>query len=288
MSSIPDKHFIAAEDYTAKFASQTSHTLKVHKKIAKDISDASTCYSDLGAAYNGWSLSEAPLARAIEEVGGALDSTLTASNQMSALLEDRFADALQEYVLFSKTVEKLLRWRHGKHVEFETVCDSLIEKQNKLSQLEASEAEAQRLAAVLNAEGAMGPAPPQPPPTTSHPSSSASPYSSANTSASHPKPTGLLATLNSLIDNDPEQSRRNAISKTRDRIVGLQQQRELLQQQLVSANGEIQANLDGFQMDKVKDLRNMLVGYAMAKREFHRKCVGVWKEAKGEVEGIRT
>ena len=207
---------------------------------------------------------------------------------MSAALEDRFADALQEYILFSKTVEKLLRWRHGKHVEFETVCDSLIEKQNKLSQLEASEAEAQRLAAVLNAEGALGSAP-QPPPTTSttNPSSSASPYSTANSTTPHPKPTGLFATLNSLIDNDPEQSRRNAISKTRDKIVGLQQQREQLQGQLVSANGEIQANLDGFQMDKVRDLRNMLVGYAIAKREYHRKCVAVWREAAGRVDEIR-
>ncbi|KAJ3279657.1 Sorting nexin, cytoplasm-to-vacuole targeting pathway/endosomal sorting [Borealophlyctis nickersoniae] len=279
-----DPHFVLAEEYTAKFAAQVGQTLKVHRRIVKDYVDAAACSSDLGAAYNAWSLSETALSSAVEHVGQAIDSTVSATSQLAMSLEERFTDPMNEYAQFSQIIEKLLRWRHAKHVEYETVCESLVSKQSKLTRLESSEAEAQRLSAVLNAEGANGSS------SSQHPSSS-SPYSSATTTTTSPptpRPSGLLATFNSFIDNDPDQTRRNAISKTKDQIDSLQSQRDTLHGQLVGANEDIQSDLNRFQVDKEKDLRNMLLGFAMAQRDYCRKCVGAWKEAKGEIEKIQT
>ncbi|TPX61431.1 hypothetical protein SpCBS45565_g07257 [Spizellomyces sp. 'palustris'] len=258
-----DSHFLAAEDYTAKFASQIVQTRKVHKSMLKHSSDMAATYAELGAAYNGWSLSESSLAHAIEQVGQGVDSTVNATSQLVAALETGFAVPLHEYTQFSKAVEKLLKWRHKKHVEYETLSDSLIFKQSSLQKLEASESEAQRLSAVLNAEGVSG--------HTRQLSTGG----------------GIMATLNSLIDNDPAMTRRNNISRTKDRISTIEEQREVCRAELQVANEEIQKDLDRFQMDKVKDLRNMLLSYALAQRDFHRKATKAWEEAKAEVEKIK-
>ncbi|KAI8818114.1 uncharacterized protein EV422DRAFT_538792 [Fimicolochytrium jonesii] len=258
----PDPHFTAAEDYTARFASQVSHSHAVHRSMLKTEIDMSATYADLGAAYNGWSLSENQLAHAIEQVGQAVDSTVSATSQLAQGLDATFGALLQEYIQYSKAVDKLLKWRRKKHVEYETLSDSLISKQASLQKLEASEAEAQRLSAVLRAEGATG-------------------HVRRNSTGG-----GIMATLNSLIDNDPALTRRNNISRTKDQIATIAQQREICRAELEGANEEIQKDLDRFQLDKLKDLRNMLLGYAQAQREFFHRGARAWQEAKAEVDKV--
>ncbi|KAJ3019027.1 Sorting nexin, cytoplasm-to-vacuole targeting pathway/endosomal sorting [Thoreauomyces humboldtii] len=267
----PDPHFVSAEDYTARFASQVNHTYKVHKGMVKHLDDMAGTYADLGAAYNGWSLSENVLAHGIEQVGQAVDSTIAATNTLSRALESNFGGPLQEYTQYSKAVDKLLKWRHKKHVEYETLSDSLIRKQSTLQKLEASESEAQRLSAVLNAEGASG-----------H-SRQGSRGSTATTASGG----GLMATINSFIDNDPAMTRRNNISRTKERISVVETQREVCRAELEGANEEIQTDLDRFQMDKIKDLRNTLLGYAVAQRDFCKKSLSAWEEALAEVEKVK-
>ncbi|TPX54754.1 hypothetical protein PhCBS80983_g05791 [Powellomyces hirtus] len=271
----PDPHFVSAEDYTARFASQINHTYKVHKNMSKHLDEMGSTYSDLGAAYNGWSLSENVLAHGIEQVGQAVDSTIAATHHLSRALDADFASPLQEYTQYSKSVDTLLKWRHKKHVEYETLSDSLIRKQSSLQKLEASESEAQRLSAVLNAEGAHG--------SGHHHHHS---RNSSTASASTPGG-GIIATINSFIDNDPAATRRNNISRTKDRIATLEAQRTLCRQELELANEEIQTDLDRFQMHKISDLRNALLAYAIAQRRFCQKAVEAWTDAKAEVEKIQ-
>jgi hypothetical protein len=88
-------------------------------------------------------------------------------------------------------VEKLLKYRHRKHADWEGIVDAIAAKQANLSKLEAVESESQRISAALM--------------------SSDAPRSTSGGG-------GILAKLNSWVDNDPELTRRNAISKTRDAI----------------------------------------------------------------------
>ena len=94
---------------------------------------------------------------------------------------------------------------------------------------------------------------------------------------------GLFATFNSLMDNDPEASRRANISKTRERIQTLESERDRGLKELGAANEAVQRDLDRFQRDKVHDLRNMLMGYAVAMRDSSRKAARAWEEAKAEI-----
>lgn len=117
---------------------------------------------------------------------------------------------------------------------------------------EASESEAQRISAVLNAEGSSISKPPQ--------------------------PQGFLATLNSFIDNDPELTRRNNISKTRDALANLTEAERNAKAELAVINKEIQMDLDRFQVDKVGDLKRLLLVYACALRDYHKECLEVWEK----------
>jgi hypothetical protein len=92
-----------------------------------------------------------------------------------------------------KVVEKLLKHRHKKHADWEGIVESINGKQAGLVKLEAVESESQRISAALL--------------------SSDAPRGGGGG--------GIMAKLNSWVDNDPELTRRNNISKTRDAIADL-------------------------------------------------------------------
>lgn len=140
-----DPHFLASEDFTFRFSHQISLTHKIQKKINKGTSEISTILSELGSNFNGWSLVETGhLASMVEKVGEAIDNTVAATSSLSAALEERVTEPLQEYSQLSKIVEKVLRYRDRKQEEAQGYSDSLEEKQSSLTKYEASEAESQR------------------------------------------------------------------------------------------------------------------------------------------------
>ena len=222
------------------------------------LQDAIAAHKELGANYNGWSLTESSLSAVIEQTGEAIDSTEANLTTLSSLLDERFTDRLYEYGRFAHAIDKLLRWRHKKHCEFEQISENLITKQALLTKLESSEYEAQRLAAALKDEGLTQTAPPK----------------------------GLLATINSLIDNDPEATRRNTISKTKDLIIQLEEAREKTREELLQGKASIQRELDRFQRQKIEDVRSMMTSYALAHKEYHAKSIQAWKEVKASIDRI--
>ena len=150
-----DQQFVAAEDYTNRFALQTAFIRRIYKDIHKDYEDMTGMSSELGTIYNGWSLTEDRMSEAIEQIGQAIDITTVANQSLANSIQSSMGTTLKEYGQFSKVIDKLLRWRHKKHIEFETLSESLVTNQTNLGKLESSEHESQRLAAVLNAEGAV-------------------------------------------------------------------------------------------------------------------------------------
>ena len=259
-----DPQFIASEDYTNRFYSQIAFIRKHFKEIYSICNDMSSMLSDLGTLYNGWSLTEDNLSIAFDQIGQAIDVTTEANQLLSKCLLEYLGMFLKEYENYTKSVENVLKWRHKKHVEFETLSESLVTKQGTLEKLESSEHESQRLTAVLNAEGVSS-AVYVPP-------------------AGVVRPNGIFATINSFIDNDPENTRRKTISKTKDKITTIEDQREKCRQELLAVNEIIQKDLDGFQQQKIKDFRNALLSFAMSQRDYHLKCLSAWKDAKNSID----
>ena len=72
----------------------------------------------------------------------------------------------------------------------------------------------------------------------------------------------LTYVLNGMMDTDPEQLRRNQIGKLTDRIAELEEQSEMLQDDLTLINSSVQDNLDRYQREKVRDIKNILLDMA--------------------------
>ncbi|KAF8973454.1 Sorting nexin, cytoplasm-to-vacuole targeting pathway/endosomal sorting [Entomortierella lignicola] len=96
----------------------------------------------------------------------------------------------------------------------------------------------------------------------------------------------LSHTFQGIIDVDPEATRRNNIGKTKDAIAQLEEQLETTNTDLDNISRAVQGDLDRFQRQKIKDLRDILLEYAKAHQRWCQKNLGSWSEAKQLVEDI--
>ncbi|CAO3645534.1 unnamed protein product [Cunninghamella echinulata] len=93
-------------------------------------------------------------------------------------------------------------------------------------------------------------------------------------------------TLQGLIDVDPVATRRNQIGKTKDAIAVLEEALEITRNDLYGISKDVQADLDRFQQEKIKDLKEMLIAYAKAHIRYCQQNLDSWNEVKSEIDQI--
>ncbi|KAF8479732.1 hypothetical protein DFH94DRAFT_745495 [Russula ochroleuca] len=313
----PDQRFSDSEVFTNKFASHLSGPMeKVTRRTMKRWADYSQDHMELGAIWNGFSLNESgELAAAVEKTGQAIDSTYMTTTRLLQDLEQNWQEPLHEYSQFASIINKLLAYRHQKHVQLEMTQDALEARRESLGELENSEREAKRLEEALE-RGRLRSLAPSVPDGVQPASPDAADEIGANTHTEdeepeqdenpasaflppHPGPSpvkrrapgmGLLSalsyTIHGMMDADPESARRSGISKTRETISQLEDALHLSAQDLKYASSTIQADLDRFQRQKVADLREMAISMARSHRDWCKKNLEVWEEAKKEIAKI--
>ncbi|KAF8159797.1 hypothetical protein B0H34DRAFT_782409 [Crassisporium funariophilum] len=304
----PDQRFLDSEAFTLKFQNHVSGPMeKVTRRVVKRWSEYSQDHADLGAGLNGFSLNEADaLSGAIEKTGQAVDATYMSTTKLLQDLEQNWAEPLHEYAQFAVIIKKLLAYRHQKHVQYEMTQDALENKREQLEDLEKSEREARRLEEALGRGRVNGPSSPvtistspsaeadtddTPEPVTPN-SAYLPPHPGPNPARRRTKTPGmgllnaLSYTLHGMMDVDPETARRNGISKTRENISQLEDALHLAAQDLKYSSSTIQADLDRFQRQKVADLREMSISMARSHRDWCKKNLEAWEEAKREIEKI--
>jgi len=268
-----DPRFAEAEAFTLKFESHTKDVLeKTHKKLMKKYSELSSDYSELGAVYNAFSLNETmQLANGIEKMGQAVDTMHLATNILTQKMEEQFSEPLHEYSQFSDVIKSVLKYRTQQQQAYQTTCDNLETKRAYFTQLEKVEMEAQRLEEALKKEGYNSP--------------KISKASVANRGSR-----GFVGTIsdkiNSIIDADPETTRKHNIAKTKDIIAQLEETKAKLEVDLESISISIQEDLDRFQRQKIRDFRRMLIQYAQIQSEYCKRNLAAWSECKAEVDKI--
>ncbi|KAJ7132106.1 hypothetical protein C8R44DRAFT_773074 [Mycena epipterygia] len=295
----PDQRFLDSEAFTNKFANHVSGPMeKVTRRTLKRWSDQAQDHADLGAALNGFSLHESgDLSGAIEKTGQAVDATYVSTTKLLQELEQNWAEPLHEYTQFAAIIKKLLAYRHQKNVQYEMTQDALESKREQLEELEKSEREARRLDQALG-RGRVSSETPATSPTEdqagedpqSSPSTYLPPHPGPNPSRRRAPGMGLLNalsyTLHGMMDVDPETARRNGITKTRESISQLEDALHLSAQDLKYSSSTIQADLDRFQRQKVADLREMAISMARTHRDWCKKNLEAWEEAKKEIDKI--
>ncbi|KAK0544931.1 Sorting nexin, cytoplasm-to-vacuole targeting pathway/endosomal sorting [Tilletia horrida] len=153
----PNKRFLDSEAFTNRFAQHLSTTVeKADRRLLRRWTELSADFAELGALLNVFSMTEAgSLAAAIERVGAAADSSYLSATNMVQEWEEKFAEPLQEYVQFAAILQKMLKWRTQKHVQYELALDTLEIKRAQLDDYERVEREALRIDVAL-ARGGRG------------------------------------------------------------------------------------------------------------------------------------
>ncbi|EAU90095.1 sorting nexin-41 [Coprinopsis cinerea okayama7 len=312
----PDQRFLDSEAFTIKFANHMMGPMeKVSRRVVKRWKDYAQDQADLGAVLNGFSLNENDeLGAAIEKTGQAVDVGYVSTTKLLQDIEQNWQEPLQEYSQFASIIKKLLAYRHQKHVQFEMTQDMLDNKREQLEELEKSEREAKRLEEALGRGRASSnpltsPTTPSEPGTAqasvegseTHESETASTRPSSTYIPPHPGSNpakrrvrapgmgflnALSYSLHGMMDVDPETARRNSITKTRESISTLEDALHLAARDLKYSSSTIQADLDRFQRQKVADLREMGIAMAIAHRDWCKKNLEAWEEAKREIEKI--
>ncbi|KIK07774.1 hypothetical protein K443DRAFT_86496 [Laccaria amethystina LaAM-08-1] len=299
----PDQRFLDSEAFTHKFANHVGGPMeKVTRRVIKRWSDYASDHSDLGASLNGFSLNEpSSLSGAVEKTGQAVDATFVSTTKLIQELEQNWAEPLHEYAQFASIIKRLLAYRHQKHVQYEMTQDVLENKREQLEELEKSEREARRLDEALG-RGRVTNGLPSPttqdsegnsdvPETPVTPGSAyLPPHPGPNPARRRTKAPGmgllnaLSYTLHGMMDVDPEIARRNGITKTRENISQLEDALHLAAQDLKYSSSTIQADLDRFQRQKVADMREMCISMARSHRDWCKKNLKAWEDAKKEIE----
>lgn len=245
-------------------------------------------YAELGAVYNGFSLNESgAIANAIEKIGQAVDASYTETGQMVTSLEGDFAEPIQEHAQFAQIIKQVLKFRHMKHVQVEMIENSLNSRKENLDNLLRMENEARRLEEAMTRERTIGsnainvdemnndtddartlnettddnPYRVHIPPSTTVPTR---PVRSSNNWGNGPMKVinAVGHTLQNIIDVNPEATRRNQIGISKDAMGVLQEALEITSTDLRAISTELQADLDRFQVEKIQDMRDMLIAYA--------------------------
>ncbi|KAI9815447.1 MAG: Sorting nexin, cytoplasm-to-vacuole targeting pathway/endosomal sorting [Pycnora praestabilis] len=152
-----DPYFISFESSTRDLELLLQGNIeKVNRRTLTHLSSLSTDMAELGARYNGFSLSEQSptVAAAIERIGQAVDSSYIATEELSSSLGASFAEPMRESAQFAGVVRSVLRYRVLKRVQEEMTKEELMRKKNLLDSLERSELEAKRIEQYLNSTGA--------------------------------------------------------------------------------------------------------------------------------------
>lgn len=147
-----DPYFINFEASTKELELLLQGSIdKVNRRTLEHLSKLSADLAELGARYNGFSLSEQSpsVAAAIERIGQAVDSTYISTQELSGSLGASFSEPMRESAQFAGVVRSVLRYRVLKRVQQEMTRDELDKKRGLLDTLERSEQESKRIDAYL-------------------------------------------------------------------------------------------------------------------------------------------
>ncbi|OAA53836.1 autophagy protein [Niveomyces insectorum RCEF 264] len=89
-----------------------------------------------------------------------------------------------------------------------------------------------------------------------------------------------------VVDVDPERTRRDTITKTREAIAHLEQAQVASVQDVKDASASVLRDLKRFQWEKEDDLKRYMIAYAKSQIEWAKKNQETWEEARAEVEKI--
>ncbi|KAI9478003.1 MAG: hypothetical protein EXX96DRAFT_569234 [Benjaminiella poitrasii] len=317
----PDKEFEQPESKVNKSAQQCTFQFdKSQKRILKRLQELSNDYAELGSAYNAWSLNEAgPIASLLEKIGQTVDGSATSTKEMVQTFETDVSEYVQEYTQYLTILKRCLEYRRMKQAQSEMIEDSIRAKRTQLRSLVKTEEESRRLSsnsetrheeitttvqqdeddhcidtesiedgfsAIVKTtvdDDAVRDENLNYPTNASAPMIRASKHQSKKWSSPRKLFSAVTYTLQGMIDADPEQTRRNQISKLRDAIEQLEQAQISTRQELKDMSVNMQKDFERLQRQKEADMKSILLAFAKIHIRYCEQNASDWLEMRDKV-----
>lgn len=271
----PDLKFLDLEQYALKLVERFAFLERDSKRYGKHLSDLSEVHGELGAIINAFSLHETKnltLGEGIESVGQIMDSSFQATASLASDLESAWTDHVHEYHQLAVSLQYVLKTRHAKHMHYEDLGDQLDNKRIYLSNLERD------------------PSAPN--------GGYVSPISTSAKSSSNPI-TGLgkmmingIGTIgdkiHSVMDSNPESTRRAQAAKCRDMISQLEKARAVAHDDLGKFTELVLQDIERFHERKKQDVKVLLLAFAKLQLVWVQKNIRALEQAEKSVGMIRS
>ncbi len=301
------ERLLKVENTSKEFEAILASTLeKTNRRILKRFGDLSVDYNELGANYNAFSLSEAPLiAGSIERLGQASDGTYLSTQNLVANLSFAFSEPLGEQTQFLGIIRQVLKYRRQKITQVEQASELLEQKKSSLESWLRSEQEAKRIDGALieidaplavsnvQEEGVLAT---EFPPTHDSQSSGSTGNQSVATPPEESKKRNSIGfkfgfgklnhAIHSFTDTDPALSRRNKIGATKELITSLETASRNSKRDLDYIDRTLSREVEDWEEKRRDDWRNLIGAVGDNYVEYARKCLEVWEDAAKEIQAI--
>ncbi|WPH02804.1 Hypothetical protein R9X50_00567200 [Acrodontium crateriforme] len=99
---------------------------------------------------------------------------------------------------------------------------------------------------------------------------------------------GFTHAIQGVTDQDPERARRDALGKTKESLVQLEQALEVAQKDVKDASSGVMQDLKRFQTQSEDDLRDYMLNFAKCHIEWSKRSLQEWDKAKNEIAKIEV
>lgn len=276
---------------------KTSSLDNINKKIMENFIGMSNDYVELGSALNSFSLTLADSLKArdgknseeddvkldlvVDKIGVAFDRSYIAINALVSELETKFSEPLGEAVQYDNILGSVKKYQSRKLKQKELIDQEVQEKKKELSHLSRAN--------PANGENGNN----IPKPVSSNDAAQAS-----NASGASPRNErlGYFPSMGSLkkitkyvtdiIDQNPEETKRNRIDYLQKKIVTLEKCQTIMLQDISFITDELETNTKRFQNRELKTIFQILLSYNSILMSWAKKTIEIWEEIKEEIEAL--
>lgn len=271
-----------------------------------------TEYAELGGQLNSFSLDSHgqfdKLAPAVEKVGQAMDQGYVLTSLLADKLGTVFNEPLVEYVRMAVTARQVLQYRRQREVQVAIVKDHLAALKKKLDQLQETESEVSRVNSMLNmderiaaaerlvgengssADDSIQSAPTSSnasatePLNTAHSADATKVYDTPRSRFRIPGFSHINHAISGLMDADPQTTRRNSITRTKEQIDMYKEVLRIAEQDAEVANSEVEVEIERYKHARKDDIRALVKEFIKCHIEWAEKNLESWIEAKQAIE----
>ncbi|CDK27467.1 unnamed protein product [Kuraishia capsulata CBS 1993] len=277
--------FIQFEEKFNQYETVLSNVARINKKMIKHLKELSADMTELGSQFNALSLTQD--SNLIEYIGRAFDNNYVGLKNLAELINLEFLQRLVELKNFTKAAMDLIDYNKHKIVQLGSIERSLKSKQHEIIEIEAREAELRRIEetadSIAGTNGARSSA------KQAQQNSPISDTDLQNSLASAKNKSYLgkipgfkkvTSVLQSMTENNIEETRKREAHELRIRVYQLQRQHELVSADDPRINREVIAELTSFHAWFKQQLNDLVVHYSGFLHEFYSKNMEVWEDVE--------